>query len=133
MKPELGVALTKCYFCGKDDTIVMNTKLTEKMAKKVEGMHGKVINMDPCPECKGYMEKGIILLTIDEDKSEPGWNEDSMPNPYRTGGFFVLKDEACERFMSPDMFEWAKKNRFLFIEHEAAKALGLFNAEGGSE
>lgn len=130
MKPEIGVALTKCYFCNEDDTIVMNTRLTEHMAKKVEDMHGKVINMDPCNECKEYMKQGIILLTIDPEKSDPDWNEDQFPNPYRTGGFFVVKEDFLDRILQPSMFEWAKKNRFLFIEHEMADKLGLFAAEG---
>jgi len=130
MKPELGVALTKCYFCGENDTIVMNTRLTKHMAEKVEELNGKVIHMNPCNKCQGYMKQGIILLTFDPHQSDPNWNEDPMPNPYRTGGFFVVTEEFLSRILQPEMFEWAKKHRFMFIEHEAAGKLGLFEAEG---
>ena len=47
MENKLGVALVKeaCPACGKlqDGPIIMNTLLTEKLAKKVEAMHGETI------------------------------------------------------------------------------------------
>ena len=89
-------------------------------------MHGKVIDMTPCNKCTDLMKQGIILITIDPDKSEPGWNRASMPNPYRTGGWFVVRDEAVERFAPSELAEWAKKHRFMFIEHQAAERVGLF-------
>lgn len=125
-EPKLGVALTKCFFCGEDDKIVLNTRLTKKHAESVEEMHGKVLDMEPCPKCKGFMDQGIILMTFDPEKSDKDWNKAKMPNPYRTGGFFVVKEEACEKFMSPDMFKYAQEHRWMFIEHQAAIDLGLF-------
>ena len=96
-------------------------------------MDHKVIDMEPCAKCAGFMKLGIILLTIDEKKCEKGWNREALPNPFRTGGFFVVKDEAVKRFMPEAMFQWAKKHRFMFIEHEAAVQLGLFEAAGEAE
>ena len=145
-EPKVGVALTKCYFCGGDDKIVLNTLLTGQMAKKVEEMHGMVIDMEPCPKCREFMKQGVILLTIDSEKSEPGWNKPPsmdqgnpfyrkpsdrrqfIPNPYRTGGFFVLKDIAIEQCIHPEaMAQWALKHRWMFIEHKAAEMIGLFD------
>jgi hypothetical protein len=144
-EPKLGVALTKCYYCGEGDRIVLNKLLTPSMAAKVEKMNGCVMDMKPCQKCASFMKQGIILLTIDSEKSEPGWNKPPsmdqgdpiyrrpserrqfMPNPYRTGGFFVLKDEAIERLLGPGpMLDHAKKHRFMFIEHRAAEDLGFF-------
>jgi hypothetical protein len=133
---RVGVALTKCYFCGESDRILINKLLTKQMAKKVESANGKVIDMEPCAKCADFMEQGIILLTIDDSKSDPGWNKPGpsatsehhrwMPNPYRTGGFFVVKEEALTRMLG-EAHDFALKHRWIFIEHEVAEKLGLFN------
>jgi len=125
-KSNIGVALTKCYYCNKNDRILMNTRLTPTKARQVETAHGKVIDMEPCNECSDLMKKGIILLTIDPEKSSPSWEKESIPNPYRTGGFFVVTEDFCKRVFPPVMFEWARKHRFMYIEHKAAEGMGLF-------
>ena len=136
-EPNLAVALTKCFFCGKDDKIVINMRLNPTAAAGVDAAHRKVLNMSPCPECAEYMKQGVILITIDDAKSDKDWSVPPpelygearnrwMPNPYRTGGFFVVKDEAIKRLPQPKMVEWALKHRWIFIEHEMAKMLGLF-------
>ena len=82
MENNLGVALTKsaCKLCGKveDDTIILNKVLTKHMAKKVEEMHGKVLDFmpEPCDECKSYMEQGILLISIDEEKTVASHQEE---------------------------------------------------------
>lgn len=125
---RIGVALTRCYYCGEGDRIVLNTRLTPEHARRVEEMHDKVIDMDPCQKCKDLMSQGIIIITIDSEKSGEGWEKSDTPNPHRTGGFFVLTEEACGRFMPPELFDWAMKHRFMFMEHEGAENLGLFEA-----
>ncbi len=143
---KVGVALTNCYFCGKGDRILLNTLLTPVMAQRVESAHGKVIDMEPCSECKKWMDRGIILLTIDGGKSEPGWNSPPteysdyerrkgganppwMPNPYRAGGFFVMKEEAFKRIFNGEAAAFALKHRWMFIEQEAADKIGLKASE----
>jgi hypothetical protein len=137
MNPSnLGVALTKCYFCGNDAGIAINTRLTPAHARNVEKMHGMVVDMTPCSECSGHMKKGVILITIDDKKSEKDWNKPPpccnggpfIPNPYRTGGFFVITDDAVRRIFHPEaMAAHAIKHRWMFIEHEAAEQIGLFS------
>jgi len=101
--------------------------------------HGKVMDMDPCNKCKELMRQGVILITIDDAKSGKDWQKPDgsknwMPNPYRTGGWFVVKDEAIRRMINgKEMADWAIKQRFMFIEHEAAEKLGLFKAGQKSE
>lgn len=138
----LGVALTKCYFCGGDNSILLNKILVPEMKGKVESCHGKIVDMTPCPSCEKMMKMGVILITFDPEKSEPGWNRPSphateeerrrfMPNPYRTGGFFVVRDEFIQRVFQPDEIAgWALKNRWMFIEHEAAVRMNLFGSKG---
>lgn len=131
--PNLGVALTKCFFCNEDDAIILNTKLTSFFANKVKEAHGKVISMDPCNKCRDFMKMGVIAITIDDSKSDPGWNRPDgtdhwMPNPYRAGGWFVVKDDFVKRLPEP-FSSHALKHRFMFMEHEAAKQIGLLDAK----
>ena len=94
-------------------------------------MNNKVIDMEPCRKCQEYMRKGIILIEIDLEKSTPDWNikppgeEHWMPNPYRTGGFFVVTDEGVRHGFPNEYADWLIKHRFGFIDKEAATATGL--------
>tara|TARA_Y100000310_G_C20681689_1_gene816360 strand:- start:135 stop:515 length:381 start_codon:yes stop_codon:yes gene_type:complete len=121
-KSNIEVALTKCFFCGEDSEIVINKTLTSYYAKKVKEMHSKVINKKPCNKCQGYMKKGIIVISTDKDKTE---DED---NPYRTGGFWVIKDRAVKEMPMKDELKTSiLKTRIMFLEHNLAKDMGLFS------
>jgi hypothetical protein len=141
VNPRVGVALTKCFYCGEGDRILINKLLTESMAKRVESAHGCVIDMEPCNKCKEFMDKGVILITIDDAKSGANWNTPPpdkptnwMPNPYRTGGFFVVTDDAVKRIINNEStVEWALKHRWMFIDHEAAERIGLFAHAKGTQ
>ena len=128
------VALTRCYFCGEPDKILLATRyVAGEPVKDLSPAHDKVIDMEPCKKCADFMKQGVILLTIDDKKSDKDWNKpDSspgwIPNPFRTGGFFVVTDEFVRKLMNQQMADWAIKHRFMFIEHEAAEQIGLFAA-----
>ena len=63
-------------------------------------------------ECAGYMKQGVIVIVVkDGEKGD---------NPYRTGGFFVIKEEAAK-----GMFPSIGDSRVMFIEETAAKMVGL--------
>lgn len=135
------VSLTKCFYCGEDHEIVMTSKLTPKSKEAVEAMQGKVVDMSPCNECKERMEQGVILLTIDPYKSDKDWHKPPddenlrkywMPNPYRTGGYFVVTDVAIQKWINDeDLKAEVLKRRWMFIEHEVANMLGLFEIVEG--
>ena len=120
-EPKIGVALTKCFICGEDDCIVINTKLTKKHAEEVEKMNGMSISKEPCPKCREHMKNGVILISVDEDKS------DDMNNPWRTGGWWVIKSDAVERLLKKELADQLLKSRVGFIEHEMAEGIGLFD------
>ena len=119
-----GVALVKevCPVCGQsfDAEIIINTLLTASMAKKVEELNGKNIRSmkEPCDECKGYMKLGIIVVSYDAEKTGTDFH-----NPYRTGGFFVITEEAAVKLEFSDEI---LKRRVCFMEHEVAVKLGFF-------
>lgn len=125
--PKIGVALTKeaCLCCGKemDGSILMNKTLTKSSAKKVEDLHGKCIGFadEPCDECKGFMEKGVIIVTVDPDKTE------DPNNPWRTGGFFVVTMDYIKRVFEEGTAKMLDKTRMAFMPHEDAVRLGFFN------
>ena len=124
----LGVALTKevCRACmtEMDGDLVMNKRLNKSQAKAVKAMHGQVTGWADkfCDECEGYSKLGIILVTVDSDKSEDN------DNPYRTGGFFVLKVAAVKRLLKDqkEMLKNALEHRMMYIDHNIAVELGLF-------
>src|ERR1043165_3388894 len=128
------VALTKCYFCLKDDKLLLNTR-PDKFNKHVAEAHGCVVDMDPCVECKKHMQDGIILISIDPEKSEPGWNKERIPNPYRTGGWWVIKEHAVKRMFNDHggALAFALEHRWMFIDHKAAEQTGLFSIPAEKE
>lgn len=117
------VALTKCYFCTKDNYIILRRDLGD-----ASEFHQKVVDMTPCTECAEHMKQGIIIITIDTEKSEKGWDKNKLPNPYRTGGFFVITEEGFLRITEglDALQEFGLKNRWMFIEHAAAEQMGFF-------
>lgn len=130
------VALTKCYFCGESNEILLQCKNILFKDRRIEQMNGKVYSMNPCNKCQDLMKQGVILITIDEEKSGPSWNvppndpeerKHWMPNPWRTGGWFVVKDKAIKRLIkSGPLADWAIGHRWMFISHHAAECMGLF-------
>lgn len=102
MKKTLGVALTKelCMVCTKemDGAIVLNTRLTEGAAKKVESMHGQVVGWSKtlCPDCLDMKSKGFILIGAVEKKTE------DVTNPYRSGNIWVVKQEVADNLFKPN-------------------------------
>jgi hypothetical protein len=148
---RIPVALTKCYFCGESGDLLIGRQFVHGPDKsKVEQMDGLVVNMDPCNKCVDLMKQGVILITIDDAKSAPNWDKPEattrtkasirhhldgteetpgIPNPYRTGGFFVVTEAAITRLFPASHAAFALKHRWMFIEHEAAEKIGLFNTQ----
>ncbi len=117
----VGIALTKCFYCGEDDRILINSRLTTYQAKKVEEARGKVIDREPCSKCQEYMKNGVIVITIDEGKSRG-----DMTNPYRMGFFGVMTDAAITRMITDeDILNQVLKDRVLWLEHSVAVDMGL--------
>lgn len=117
----LGVALVKeiCPACTKemDGPIILNTKLDKDEAENVEKMHGQVIGFSEtfCKHCQDYADKGIILIGIDESKS------DDMRNPYRSGHFFVVKESWLDNINDEKIVKQAKEKRMMYVSHKILK------------
>lgn len=126
-EPDFATALTKCYFCGEDSTIVMNSIGTKEKADRIRESHGKVASMIPCSTCEDWMSEGIMLIGIDLKKSPEGWEtRDRFPNPYRSGNLWVVTEEAFKNVISSqEVLKEGLEKRWLFIDIEIAKSIGL--------
>lgn len=128
------VALTKCFFCLKDNAVLLHKRLED-----VSRFHGKVVDMTPCPECAEHMKTRVILIGMDNARSEPGWHRPPspdacskgwLPNPYRTGNVAYIRDAAVEAvFNDPGMNAWAIEHRWIFVEQEALDKLEKMQEE----
>ena len=123
--------MTSCYFCGKSNEILLvGSKVAKFKAAGLADASGRmksnigVVDMRPCNECEKLMKEGVIIMSIRDDTTEEQM-KGPIPNPYRTGGWAVVKDEAVER-MFPDHFrDFAIKNRFMFITDGVWDTFGI--------
>lgn len=73
------------------------------------------MDKEPCDQCKALMKRGIILISVRNGKQDPD-------NPYRTGAWVVIKEEAAAKiFTDPMVFQV----RAAFIEDELWDKLHL--------
>ena len=121
---KIGVALTKelCPICAKEieGPIIMNTRLTESDAEKVEEMHGKVLDWSktPCESCADMKSKGFVLIGAVEAKTT------DATNPYRNGNIWVVKQQVADDLFKPHP---APKSGVAFIDVNVAQQLNLPN------
>jgi hypothetical protein len=113
------VGMAQCFFCGEDSTILLDRRLRKTLPRQVG-----VVDMEPCNDCKGYMEVGIILISISDDTSKESM-KGPIPNPYRTGAWAVVTPDYIERMFEDDYKDFALNHRFTFITDEAWDRLGL--------
>lgn len=108
-------SIETCFLCGKDKGVVLfgQMKNDSEAPKKV------CLNYEPCTECKGLMEKGIILISVDEHKST------DMKNPYRTGGWVVVKESVISEFFNESASKEVLNKRVCFFSDEVWDKLKL--------
>lgn len=130
-KHGLNPCITKCFYCGgvKDIAIFGRLRSSTKKAFQEAGFdvhNGKapssiVMDKEPCSKCQGYMQQGIILISCRHPTSEK-----EQQNPYRTGGWVVVKDELIRKAVHPDeLCNNILKKRVAFMPDEVWDALGL--------
>lgn len=121
---NFAVALTKtqCPACGKlsDGPIVLNSRLSEKAAREVKELQGKVVELGLCSECKAVVDQGgMLLVEIDRKKSGVAKDGKLKPeNAWRTGRVWGITGEAATRFFS-------ERSPIGYIDTETAEVLGL--------
>ena len=133
MSNKLGTALVRelCIICYKaqDGPIIMNTTLTEKNAKDIEDMHGKIVGFaeEPCESCQEDIDKAFMIIGYDEDQSDM----ENLPIGFhRTGHIIGVKKDI------PLVTEWVAKQvphaiekGYLFLPHVIMKDMNLIQEE----
>ena len=113
------VGYNNCYFCGEINEILLDKRLRNTLHSNMG-----VMNMRPCSKCAEYMKQGVIFMSISDDTTAEEM-KGPIPNPYRTGGWIVVRQEAVERMFEGDYLKFALENRFAFITDSAWEKLGL--------
>jgi len=138
LSKEHGVnpGLENCFFCNEPKGVILYGAIGMKKqeALKTAGLsvepdgrapNGLVMDLEPCAKCKGYMKQGVILISV-RSTDDP----EEQKNPYRTGGWVVVKDEYIKRAVTPKaLVKELLKKRVAFIPDEAWDALGLPRGE----
>lgn len=115
MSEKSHVGMFNCFFCGEPAGVLLDRRLKPTLPHNVGA-----IDREPCQKCKDFMAQGVILISVDESKTDdPG-------NPYRTGGFAVVKAEVVTRIVQPPELAAAiLKQRVAFVPDEVWNRLGL--------
>lgn len=112
----LNPTLAQCFFCMEDTGVILCGRLPGDR----EAPRRVCINQEPCAKCAEWMAKGVILISVDEAKST------DLNNPYRTGGWIVVKDEVITRMgLRPEFEAAVLKRRCAFIPDDVWDAFGF--------
>lgn len=119
------VGMYQCYFCMEDIGILLDRRLRKTLPRQAG-----VIDMNPCDKCKGYMEQGVIFMSILDSTTDEEM-KGTMPNPHRTGGWCVISEDGVKRLLNGNkaMLDFALVNRFMFITDSAWQLMGLPKGE----
>lgn len=116
-KHGLNSVIPCCFFCGKEKNEIL---LPGRLPGDVEAPKGVVWDKEPCQECAGYMEQGIILISVKDNPADK-----DRENPYRTGGWCVVKEEFITRNIDEETAKNILKKRVCFIEDKVWNVMGL--------
>lgn len=124
LSKEYGVnpTIPMCFICGenKNEIILMDAN----RGKEAPRPGTVAFDREPCDKCREFMKEGIILISVDAEKSKY-----DMDNPYRTGGWCVVRDEAVKEFVEGDIINEILKKRICFVPDEAWEHIGLPRGE----
>lgn len=125
MEDNFEVSLVKyiCPICGNvaEEGIIMNSILTEKYAKEVKELHGKIVGYSDkcCKECSKYKDDVVFFIGIDESKSDK--------EPYRTGQIIGIRKESnIVKEVKDFILELDDGTQYVFITEEAGTQMGLW-------
>ena len=115
-KHGLNPMIESCFWCGEDKSLVLFGRLPQDQ----EAPRSGALNLDPCEKCKEHMEAGVILISVDEKKTE------DPNNPHRTGGWVVIRDEWVRRAVRPqELQNQILARRVAFLPDDVWDRLGL--------
>lgn len=111
------VGMSNCFYCNEPKEIILDRRLKNPLPQNA------VYDKIPCDKCKGYMKQGIIFISVKAGSDKE--------NPYRTGGWWVVKEDFVKRVIKGKMLRDVLKQRVCFIEDEVCEKIGLTKHKGG--
>jgi len=118
LHPKNGVnpSLYQCFLCGEDIGLILFGNKAPgggEAPRKIGAM-----DYDPCDKCKDWMKKGIIVISVRD-------GEMGSENPYRTGGWWVVREEAFRKLLHGEAMEQSCVKRVCFMEDAVCDQLGF--------
>jgi len=157
-KHGVNPAIPKCFYCLGDKNELL---LCGRLPKDQEAPRNMVWDMEPCDQCKAYMAQGIIVISVKDGEGEKTEADRALhvrsqeftparqmrpfvPNPYRTGGWWVMREEGLARILRAlhreDKQDEAEKLiahvgrcRWLLLEDTTCAQIGLEYGNGSSD
>ena len=144
LSPKHGVnpAIPICFWCNEEKNMLY---LPGQMKGDIEAPRNSVWDMEPCDNCRDLMDQGIILISVKDGEMEK--EEEArqrakaeyesrhvasrkksfqyIPNPYRTGGWVVMKEDAFTRIFQGDVVNQILSMRWSFVPDEVWDMVGL--------
>ena len=143
LSPKHGVnpAIPKCFWCLEDKNMLY---LPGQMKGDMEAPRNMVWDMEPCDNCKDLMDQGILLISVkngEMEKEEEARQRAKaeydrsyhskkdkfhyIPNPYRTGGWAVIREESFTRIFQGPIVDQILSCRWSFVPDEVWDMIGL--------
>ena len=119
MNQELSyVGMFNCFICGEPAGVLLDRRLRATLPRNVG-----CVDQTPCQKCQDYMKQGIVLISVDPHKTK------DLANPWRSGGWAVIKEHGFRRVFSrlfpESLVEQVVTKRVAFIEDEVWDRTGL--------
>lgn len=121
-KHGLNPSLVNCYYCGEHKELALFGRLPGDQEAPREAVH----DLEPCDTCVDLMSRGVLFISVrDGEIDRTNQARDKIPNPYRTGGWVVVREEAVSRIVAPDAAADLLRRRWAFIEDAVWDKIGL--------
>ena len=115
-KHGVNPTMPRCFYCQEAKNMVM---LVGRLPGDREAPKDAVWDMEPCDTCKDLMQAGVICISVDEGKTK------DPKNPWRTGGWIVIKDDAIQRIFTGAVVRQVLEQRVAFLPDEVWDAVGF--------
>lgn len=109
LNPSLGI----CFYCGESSGEIV---LAGRLPGDAEAPRSACWSMNPCPKCAEYMKQGIILISVrDNDEPKEGRPIPKDYQPYRTGGWVVVKEHFITMYLRGEAAQLILEKRYAYV------------------
>lgn len=155
MNDKSHVGMSRCFYCNEFDKVLLDRRLRQTLPRDCG-----VTDMIPCSKCEDWMKQGILFISVRDGEMEKveashkraraeyqhlkttrssvwcrknPFSSRWMPNPYRTGGWTVITEEAFQRMFNSSLVEQVLECRWTFVPDEVWDLVGLPRGDAQKE